>query len=279
MDHELTVRFTHSNTVRDKKPYTIYEIEVRSSSTITWVIYKRYSAFYTLHQALFKTYANNSNIRLPHLPPKRLTRSLASEFVEKRKQELQDYLRDILSSPELLHSQETIAFLEVPDSVKPMVARAPSSNRMYPGVDLKDVTDENVKRLISCKNEYADKTEPEKRIAELVTLLKYHPNKVAAIKSFEDYFFQVRPRLATDSTLIQQLFQGKPGGTDKGVELPGGLCYCCGDFKTSQVASRSALFLLCRLLDVERNKYASTFLEVFINLHPSVLSQVRAHLP
>ncbi len=88
----LKEKFTHSNTVRDKKPYTIYEIEVRSSSTITWVIYKRYTAFYALHQALIKAITslteqqrNYIQIQLPPLPPKRLTRSLAVEFVEKRK--------------------------------------------------------------------------------------------------------------------------------------------------------------------------------------------------
>jgi hypothetical protein len=78
----LKVRFTHSNTVRDKKPYTIYEIEVRSSSTITWVIYKRYSSFYELHQELVKAASAASNSSsssaplydtktLPQLPPKR----------------------------------------------------------------------------------------------------------------------------------------------------------------------------------------------------------------
>jgi hypothetical protein len=88
----LRVKFTHSNTVREKKPYTIYEIEVRSSSTITWVIYKRYTAFYALHQQLLKAILSlpeNQRIALPPLPPKRLTRSLAAEFVEKRKNELQ----------------------------------------------------------------------------------------------------------------------------------------------------------------------------------------------
>ena len=88
----LRVKFTHSNTVREKKPYTIYEIEVRSSSTITWVIYKRYTAFYALHQQLLKAILSlpeSQRIVLPPLPPKRLTRSLAAEFVEKRKNELQ----------------------------------------------------------------------------------------------------------------------------------------------------------------------------------------------
>lgn len=67
----LKVKFTHSNTVRDKKPYTIYEIEVRSSSTITWVIYKRYSSFHQLHQELTRHLPPETKLNLPPLPPKR----------------------------------------------------------------------------------------------------------------------------------------------------------------------------------------------------------------
>lgn len=271
MDHELTVRFTHSNTVRDKKPYTIYEIEVRSSSTITWVIYKRYSAFYALHQELSKAHASHPHIRLPHLPPKRLTRSLAAEFVEKRKQELQEYLREILASAELLHSPVILSFLEVPDSVKPMLARTPSTNHMYPGFDLKDMSEEAKARLLSSKADYQHKSYEERRVLELINLLKYHPNKVAAIKNFEEYFFQTRPRLSNE--FIQMLFQGRPG-----TDAEGGLVQCCGDFQYSHVASRGALYLLCRLLDVEKNKDAQLYLDQFTSLPLSVLGQMQLHL-
>lgn len=128
----LKVKFTHSNTVRDKKPYTIYEIEVRSSSTITWVIYKRYSSFHQLHQDLMKSplISPEQKLNLPQLPPKRLTRSLAVEFVEKRKNELQDYLRAMLETPGLVHSPVILAFLEVPDSVRPMLAAAANNQQI-----------------------------------------------------------------------------------------------------------------------------------------------------
>lgn len=82
----LRVKLCASNLVREKRPYTIYEIEVRSA-TLSWVIYKRYSHFHSLHQELVE--AEVKDVKLPVLPPKRLTRSLAPEFVEKRKQELQ----------------------------------------------------------------------------------------------------------------------------------------------------------------------------------------------
>jgi hypothetical protein len=101
----LQVTFTAFNTVRgDKKPFTvkktsfnlsaslltnskIYEIEVRGLQTVTWIVYKRYNDFFTLHAELVKVLPKF--IQLPNVPPKRMTRSLVSDFVEKRKQELQ----------------------------------------------------------------------------------------------------------------------------------------------------------------------------------------------
>lgn len=68
------------------------------------------------------THACIALLRVFVLP--RLTRSLAVEFVEKRKNELQDYLRALLETPGLVHSPIILAFLEVPDSVRPMLAAA-----------------------------------------------------------------------------------------------------------------------------------------------------------
>ena len=107
---------------------------MRSSSTITWVIYKRYSAFYALHQQLLKAIPT-PNV-LPPLPPKRLTRSLAAEFVEKRKSELSEYLRAVVDSP-LVSSNAphiVLAFLEVPDSVKPIITNGYANAQRHVGV-------------------------------------------------------------------------------------------------------------------------------------------------
>jgi len=263
----LKVKFTHFNTVRDKKPYTIYEIEVRSSSTITWVIYKRYSGFYALHQELQKAYENSKDggvaIRLPQLPPKRLTRLLAPEFVEKRKEELQEYLRAIIAIPALLHSPILLKFLEVPDSVRPMLASRAPSHKLLQDIESKEGEDE--------KQDMAQKSYEERRVLELTSLLKRSPNKVAAIRDFEEYFFEQRPRLSND--YVRLLFQGKSGR-----EGDGGLIQTCGDFEYSHVASRAALNLLCRLLDIEKNKDAQLFLDQFVALDPSVLKQMKLAL-
>lgn len=92
---------------------------MRSSSTINWVIYKRYNDFYSLHQELEKLRkARNLAFSLPNLPPKRLTSSLAAEFVKKRSVELQDYVREILSNPILRQADVVLRFLQVPDNVR-----------------------------------------------------------------------------------------------------------------------------------------------------------------
>lgn len=94
MSDLLSVKFTASNAVRGKRPYTIYEIEVRSSTTMPWLLYKRFSDFDNLHAQLQKLMATNndgmdlSNIRL-NLPPKRLVRSMAPDVIKKRQKKLE----------------------------------------------------------------------------------------------------------------------------------------------------------------------------------------------
>ena len=94
MSHDLlSVKFTASNAVRGKRPYTIYEIEVRSSTTMPWLLYKRYRDFDNLHAQLQKLMTSNKeleslNVKL-NLPPKRLVRSMAPDVVAKRQKELE----------------------------------------------------------------------------------------------------------------------------------------------------------------------------------------------
>lgn len=120
----------------------------------------------------------------------------------------------------------------------------------------------------SSKLSYASKTPDERRILDLINLLKYHPNKVSAIKNFEDWFFENRPRL--NQEFIRLLLQGKSGS-----ETDGGLIQTIGEIGYSHVASRAALYLLCRLLDVEKNKDAHLFLEQFVSFDALTLKQMQ----
>ena len=294
----LRVKFTHSNTVRERKPYTIYEIEVRSSSTITWVIYKRYTAFYALHQHLTKAVLALPAAQqptLPQLPPKRLTRSLAVEFVEKRKAELQEYLRALLDTPGLLPSHILLGFLEVPDSVRGLVFAASvqrgggvlggtayGDGRGVGGLaggDGQGALDRDSKEGgggaggaggAAGKSAYQHKTFEERRTLELVNALKHASNKVSAISAYEQYYFEQKPRLSPD--LIRVLFAGKAA-----QEGEGGLIVTCGDVHYSHVAARAALHLLLRFVDVERNKDAQYFLDALLSLDLSLLKRLQLH--
>ena len=293
----LRVKFTHSNTVRERKPYTIYEIEVRSSSTITWVIYKRYTAFYALHQQLLKAcmaLPPAQQPQLPPLPPKRLTRSLAVEFVEKRKAELQEYLRALIDTPGLLPSNILLGFLEVPDSVRGLVfaasvqrgggvlggsaaygdGRAGGGAAAGDGHGLLDSKEGGsgggAAGGTAGKSAYQHKTFEERRTLELVNALKHASNKVSAISSYELYYFEHKPRLSPE--LIRVLFAGKAN-----QEGEGGLIVTCGDVHYSHVAARAALHLLLRFVDVERNKDAQYFLDVLLSLELSLLKRLQLH--
>jgi hypothetical protein len=121
-----------------------------------------------------------------HTLPHSLTRSLAAEFVEKRKQELQEYLRELLATPAYFtsggNSNVLISFLEVPDSVRPMIAnsRQPAGGAhqsAFPGFDLKDVATDAKENLLNAKNNYQHNSPEERRVLELINLLRYHPNK------------------------------------------------------------------------------------------------------
>lgn len=321
---QLHIKFTHHNTVRDKKPYTIYEIELRANNTIQWVIYKRYSHFDSLHIALTKSNLPSTiKSRLPLLPPKRLTRSLASEFVEKRKIELDEYLCKLIEVNEILHHPILLNFIECPDSVRSQLLQ-------YNGLTNNNNTTTHLdsnNNTIQSMNEFdmnhkfgvniSQLSYDDKRIYELCYELKYHTNKVNTIKQYEEYFFNTRPKLNNNS--IKHLLTGTDGNTPLYVpnnqqisahrdsastnassnnnntsvrhnnncitlndrqsshnnpindRSTPGLIHICGDISYSHVASRAALYLLVRLLDVEKNKDAALFLDIFCTLDIPIL--------
>ena len=130
--------------------------------------------------------------------------------------------------------------------------------------------------------------------------------RVTAVKEFEEYFFDQRPRISSE--WIRILFQGEDGIS--------GLIATCGNVSYSQVrpvsrrfysksnhpptipdsmlvpkcfrlfshlcfhqvASRAALDLLCRLLDVEKNKDAQSFLDAFTHSDKQSLKSLQLHL-
>jgi hypothetical protein len=130
----LNVKFTDCKTVRESKPYTIYEIEVWTQMTHVWVIYKRYSDFDLLLRELQKAVqaeaTRYADVKLPVLPPKRLGGLLSMQrwFVEKRKKELCQWLRKLLSIRELITSPIVLSFLEVPESFRSVIDNSSLNN-------------------------------------------------------------------------------------------------------------------------------------------------------
>lgn len=89
---------------------------------MTWIVYKRYNDFDTLHSELGKT-GIPKQVKLPNVPPKRVTSHLKSDFLEKRKQELQTYMSELLKIGHVVGQTLLLNFLEVPDSVRPIILR------------------------------------------------------------------------------------------------------------------------------------------------------------
>eukprot|EP00466_Bigelowiella_natans_P009186 jgi/Bigna1/88767/estExt_fgenesh1_pg.C_380004 len=238
----LRVKFTHYTKVRERSPYTVYEIAVQSPSTISWVIYKRYKDFDKLHNSLKK------DVRLPPLPPKRLFQIMEATFVENRMAQLQEYMSKVLQLPNLMRNSILIDFLKVPDSVRPMLL----SDNMLNTSSASNSTKASPSGART-RPTYPGKSIEEQKVFELVDSLRSSTNRVAAIADFEAFFFRARPRLS--KTVTQYLFLGQSGDQKNS----GGLIDCCG------------------LLDVERNKDAHTFVEVFTCLKPAKLSRMNLH--
>lgn len=159
-------------------------------------------------------------------------------------------------------------FLEVPDSVRPMLQRSPNNNKQSQqsaGGALNHVT--------------ANHSVEETQVLELLHHLRTGQNKVAALRQFEQWYFTVRPRLGAE--YVRKLFEGSAdssGGGTTSNQAPVGLVQTCGDFRHSRCASRAALYLISRLLDPEKNKESAMFIDQLASLPASVLQRLRLHM-
>lgn len=85
-----------------------YVIKVwHNLSKISWTLDKRYSHFDKFHKELFKKYTD-----IPSLPHKTLFRRYSNNFLNKRQQGINDFLRYILSNDKVIESDEIRIFFE-----------------------------------------------------------------------------------------------------------------------------------------------------------------------
>lgn len=113
----------------------------------------------------------------------------------------------------------------------------------------------------------------ERTVMELLSVLKSQPNKASALQRFEEWFFATRPKLSP--TLIRILFEGNITNT---IDSRVGLLQICGDLNTSRIAAHISLRLVCRLLDIERNRDATIYIQQFCLLHLTVLQKMKLHV-
>ncbi len=97
----------------DGKEYAIYVIEVQRDAgekmpAATWVVTKRYSEFLALHQGLRDKYPSVRNLDFPR---RRMVMKFQSDFLRKRRDALEQYLRELLQLPDVCRSRELRAFL------------------------------------------------------------------------------------------------------------------------------------------------------------------------
>lgn len=97
----------------DGKEYAIYVIEVLRNAgekmpAASWIITRRYSEFHELHQRLR---TKCPSVRHLDFPRRRVVMKLQSEFLQKRRQALEKYLRELLLLPDVCRSRELRAFL------------------------------------------------------------------------------------------------------------------------------------------------------------------------
>ena len=101
--HEFFEKYVDGNTV------TFYKIEVYDNfSKETWVLEKRYSEIDLLHKTINKLYPN-----IPPMPGKTLFKIKDRDQLEKRKKQLEVFLRECANRKDIVSNETFKGFLEI----------------------------------------------------------------------------------------------------------------------------------------------------------------------
>ncbi|KAK7403263.1 tRNA (guanine-N(7)-)-methyltransferase (tRNA(m7G46)-methyltransferase) [Neonectria punicea] len=97
----------------DGREFALYVVEVQRNAgeqmpAASWVISRRYSEFHELHQKLRSRYPSVRNLDFPR---RRMVMKFQSEFLRKRREALEKYMRELLLLPEVCRSRDLRAFL------------------------------------------------------------------------------------------------------------------------------------------------------------------------
>ncbi|KAH6981228.1 PXA domain-containing protein [Ilyonectria sp. MPI-CAGE-AT-0026] len=97
----------------DGREFALYAVEVQRNAgeqmpAASWAISRRYSEFHELHQKLRSRYPSVRNLDFPR---RRMVMKFQSEFLRKRREALEKYMRELLLLPEVCRSRDLRAFL------------------------------------------------------------------------------------------------------------------------------------------------------------------------
>lgn len=113
--------------------HTVYVLQVIYNGR-RWSVERRYSEFDMLDRELHRMWAFDPSVRLGELPSKVWVGKLAKETQSKRKDELENYVNNLLSQSKIVQeSAELRAFLEIPprndlhNGPPPVISRPPDS--------------------------------------------------------------------------------------------------------------------------------------------------------
>ncbi|GJN84126.1 intermediate filament protein [Purpureocillium lilacinum] len=97
----------------DGREFALYVVEVQRNAgeqmpAASWIVTRRYSEFHDLHQKLRSGYPSVRNLDFPR---RRMVMKFQSEFLRKRREALEKYMRELLLLPDVCRSRELRAFL------------------------------------------------------------------------------------------------------------------------------------------------------------------------
>lgn len=97
----------------DGREYAVYVVEVHRKAgeqmpAASWAVTRRYSEFHDLHQRLREKYPSVRNLDFPR---RRVVMKLQADFLQKRRQALERYLRELLLLPDVCRSRDLRSFL------------------------------------------------------------------------------------------------------------------------------------------------------------------------
>ncbi|KAF9577545.1 Intermediate filament protein, partial [Lunasporangiospora selenospora] len=135
MPGRSTINITSSTVGHDgNKEFALYVIEVHQLASdgnyaSGWIIARRYSEFFALHQQLKEKFSVVKNYELP---AKRGFLKLQRTFVEGRRIGLERYLQQLLRHEDICQSQELRAFLSQENVALPQFSSSPNQTSILP---------------------------------------------------------------------------------------------------------------------------------------------------